>query len=98
MPYLMAPGSLAGRHRDARSDSNALTHLDRRQMGERFIHGQIYRARPDVMAIVATRCRCSVRHHRNQAAAGLSSELFHRRRLPGVRTAPPLRDDRYADP
>lgn len=33
-------------------DSNPLTHTERRQMGERFIHGEIYKQRPDVMAIV----------------------------------------------
>lgn len=33
-------------------DSNPLTHQDRRQMGERFIHGEIYKRRPEVMAIV----------------------------------------------
>jgi len=33
-------------------DSNALTHTDRRPYLERFIHGEIYKARPDVQSIV----------------------------------------------
>lgn len=53
MSYLMAPGLVTPQDIVTLDlESNALTHLDRRQMGERFIHGQIYKARPDVMAVV----------------------------------------------
>ena len=33
-------------------DSNPLTHTDMPQMSERYIHGEIYKARPDVQAVM----------------------------------------------
>src|SRR5947209_10874674 len=33
-------------------ESNALTHTDKPQYSERFIHGEIYKIRPDVVAAV----------------------------------------------
>src|SRR5215831_19670738 len=33
-------------------DSNPLTHADMPQMSERFIHGEIYKLRPDVISVV----------------------------------------------
>ena len=53
MSHLMAPGLVTPADMVTLDlDSNALTHTEKRQMGERFIHGEIYKARPDVMAVV----------------------------------------------
>ena len=38
-------------------DSNALTHSDRPQYSERFIHGEIYKLRPDVLSVVHCHAR-----------------------------------------
>ena len=47
-PLLVTPADLM----EFDLDSNALNGDDRNPYVERFIHGQIYRARPDVMAVV----------------------------------------------
>jgi HCOMODA/2-hydroxy-3-carboxy-muconic semialdehyde decarboxylase len=53
MSHLLAPGLVTPADIVTLDlDSNALTHGDKRQMGERFIHGEIYKARPDVMSVV----------------------------------------------
>jgi HCOMODA/2-hydroxy-3-carboxy-muconic semialdehyde decarboxylase len=38
-------------------DSNPLTHTDKPQMSERFIHGEIYKVRPDVISVVHCHAR-----------------------------------------
>jgi HCOMODA/2-hydroxy-3-carboxy-muconic semialdehyde decarboxylase len=38
-------------------DSNPLTHADKPQYSERFIHGEIYKVRPEVMAVVHCHAR-----------------------------------------
>src|SRR5262249_38229303 len=38
-------------------DSNPLTHADKPQMSERFIHGEIYKVRPDVISVVHCHAR-----------------------------------------
>jgi HCOMODA/2-hydroxy-3-carboxy-muconic semialdehyde decarboxylase len=38
-------------------DSNPLTHKDKPQYSERFIHGEIYKVRPDVIAVVHCHAR-----------------------------------------
>jgi HCOMODA/2-hydroxy-3-carboxy-muconic semialdehyde decarboxylase len=38
-------------------DSNPLTHADKPQMSERFIHGEIYKMRPDVISVVHCHAR-----------------------------------------
>jgi HCOMODA/2-hydroxy-3-carboxy-muconic semialdehyde decarboxylase len=38
-------------------DSNPLTHADKPQYSERFIHGEIYKVRPQVMAVVHCHAR-----------------------------------------
>ena len=38
-------------------DSNPLTHADMPQMSERFIHGEIYKVRPDVISVVHCHAR-----------------------------------------
>jgi HCOMODA/2-hydroxy-3-carboxy-muconic semialdehyde decarboxylase len=38
-------------------DSNPLTHADKPQYSERFIHGEIYKVRPDVMSVVHCHAR-----------------------------------------
>jgi ribulose-5-phosphate 4-epimerase/fuculose-1-phosphate aldolase len=38
-------------------DSNPLTHADMPQMSERFIHGEIYKLRPDVVSVVHCHAR-----------------------------------------
>jgi HCOMODA/2-hydroxy-3-carboxy-muconic semialdehyde decarboxylase len=60
--YLMSrhlpPGMV--RHADIVTfdlDSNALTHADKPQYSERFIHGEIYKIRPDVTSVVHCHAR-----------------------------------------
>jgi ribulose-5-phosphate 4-epimerase/fuculose-1-phosphate aldolase len=38
-------------------DSNPIDPKDRRSMIERFIHGEIYKARPDVKAVIHSHSR-----------------------------------------
>jgi HCOMODA/2-hydroxy-3-carboxy-muconic semialdehyde decarboxylase len=38
-------------------ESNPLTHADKAQYSERFIHGEIYKARPDVVSVVHCHAR-----------------------------------------
>src|SRR5262245_19780328 len=38
-------------------DSNPLTHADMPQMSERYIHGEIYKLRPDVVSVVHCHAR-----------------------------------------
>jgi len=53
MSHLLAPGLVTPADIVTLDlDSNALTHPEKRQMGERFIHGEIYKARPDVRSVV----------------------------------------------
>jgi ribulose-5-phosphate 4-epimerase/fuculose-1-phosphate aldolase len=53
MSHLLAPGLVTPADIVTLDlDSQALTHTDKRQMGERFIHGEIYKLRPDVMSVV----------------------------------------------
>jgi ribulose-5-phosphate 4-epimerase/fuculose-1-phosphate aldolase len=41
-------------------DSNPLTHADQQHYSERFIHGEIYKARPDVVSIVHCHARALI--------------------------------------
>ena len=55
-------------------DGRPLDQRDRRMFGERFIHAEIYKARPDVMAIVHSHAPlgAAVRRDRHAAAAGVA--------------------------
>ena len=68
-------------------DGNAVDARDRTSYLERFIHSEIYRARPDVRAIVHchTRVADSVRRLRRAAARDVSHGGVRRRRRAGLR-------------
>ena len=95
-PALVAAGDIM----EFDLDGNATGGDARTPYVERFIHGAIYKARPDVTAVVHSHSPSVIPFGvtGGSAAADLSHERLPRRRRADLRDPRRRRDDRHADP